>query len=398
MISVAMLSEGWDAKTVTHIMGLRAFTSQLLCEQVVGRGLRRRKYEVNPKTGLFDQDYVNVFGVPFAFLPHEEQENASPKPQSNSQPIAPDPKKKHFEISFPNVDRIQRDIRPHLTLDWNSVGELKIDVTKQPTKAVLAPSIDGVEDESMPHEIPAPEERMQEILFRVAEKLYYELKGRDDTSPTGKLSGNRAVICFQLFRRLNEFVVSGKLEFKGEEGKPRNFLISHNEGKIISHVADSIRMSNLERLEPIFNTEQPILSTSNMERWYTGKPNGLAAKCHINNCVYDSALEQFVAQALDNSDLVESWVKNDHLGFEVKYFHGGVQRRYIPDFLVRLDRDRTLVLEVKGDPMEIDYSKEKYLKEWIEAINTHGGFGRWSCDMYKPGDDLNRILAAHTER
>ena len=109
-------------------------------------------------------------------------------------------------------------------------------------------------------------------------------------------------------------------------------------------------------------------------------------------------LEQSVAQGLDDSDLVESWVKNDHLGFEVKYLHGGVPRRYIPDFLVRLDRDRTLVLEVKGDPMEIDYSKEKYLKEWIEAVNSHGGFGRWSCDMYKPGDDLNRILSTHTER
>src|SRR5207253_3362388 len=47
VISVGMLSEGWDAKTVTHIMGLRAFTSQLLCEQVVGRGLRRTSYEVD---------------------------------------------------------------------------------------------------------------------------------------------------------------------------------------------------------------------------------------------------------------------------------------------------------------------------------------------------------------
>src|SRR6266540_3626345 len=71
VISVGMLSEGWDAKTVTHIMGLRAFTSQLLCEQVVGRGLRRTAYEVNPETGLFEAEYVNIFGVPFSFLPHE---------------------------------------------------------------------------------------------------------------------------------------------------------------------------------------------------------------------------------------------------------------------------------------------------------------------------------------
>ncbi len=398
VISVSMLSEGWDAKTVTHIMGLRAFTSQLLCEQVVGRGLRRTNYEVNPDTGLFDQDFVNVFGVPFSFLPHEEQGYGPPAPPSPKQKIEPESEKKSFEISFPNVERIQRDIRPFLTLDWDSVGKLQIDVSKQPTKAILAPSIDGVEDESMPHEISAPEVRMQRVLFEAAENLYYELSERDDTNSTGKLIGNRAVICYQLFERLREFVDSDKLVFVGAERKPRNFLISNNERKIIGHIADSIRMANLERLAPIFNTEQPILSTGDMERWYTGKPNGLATKCHINRCVYDSALEQSVAQGLDDSDLVESWVKNDHLGFEVKYLHGGVPRRYIPDFLVRLDRDRTLVLEVKGDPMEIDYSKEKYLKEWIEAVNSHGGFGRWSCDMYKPGDDLNRILAAHTER
>ena len=80
VISVGMLSEGWDAKTVTHIMGLRAFTSQLLCEQVVGRGLRRTAYELNPETGLFDPEYVNIFGVPFTFLPHESKEGAIPAP------------------------------------------------------------------------------------------------------------------------------------------------------------------------------------------------------------------------------------------------------------------------------------------------------------------------------
>ena len=192
VISVAMLSEGWDAKTVTHIMGLRAFTSQLLCEQVVGRGLRRTNYEVNPDTGLFDQDFVNVFGVPFAFLPHEEQESASPEPPSPKQKIEPDPEKKSFEISFPNVDRIQRNSRPYLTLDWDSVEKLKIDVSRQPTKAVLAPSIDGVEEESLSHEISAPQERMQQILFRAAENLYYELKGTGTArTPREKLLGNR---------------------------------------------------------------------------------------------------------------------------------------------------------------------------------------------------------------
>jgi type III restriction enzyme len=106
VISVGMLSEGWDAKTVTHIMGLRAFTSQLLCEQVVGRGLRKTSYELNPETGLFDPEYVNIFGVPFTFLPHESTEGAIPAPPKPKTAVEPDPKKARFEIGWPNVIRI----------------------------------------------------------------------------------------------------------------------------------------------------------------------------------------------------------------------------------------------------------------------------------------------------
>jgi type III restriction enzyme len=93
VVSVGMLSEGWDAKTVTHIMGLRAFTSQLLCEQVVGRGLRRTSYELNPETGLFEPEYVNIFGVPFTFLPHESPEGVVPPPPKPRTAIEPDPGK-----------------------------------------------------------------------------------------------------------------------------------------------------------------------------------------------------------------------------------------------------------------------------------------------------------------
>ena len=112
IIAVAMLSEGWDAKTVTHIMGLRAFTSQLLCEQVVGRGLRRTSYEVNPKTGLFDPEYVNIFGVPFTFLPHEGGEDTPPPSPTIKTRIFVDDAKKEHEISWPNVIRINHIYRP----------------------------------------------------------------------------------------------------------------------------------------------------------------------------------------------------------------------------------------------------------------------------------------------
>ena len=102
-----MLSEGWDAKTVTHVMGLRAFTSQLLCEQVVGRGLRRTSYEVDPKTGMFQPEYVNIFGIPFTFLPHESNDDVAPKPPAPKTEIRPLPEKAEFEIAWPNIVRIE---------------------------------------------------------------------------------------------------------------------------------------------------------------------------------------------------------------------------------------------------------------------------------------------------
>ena len=124
VISVGMLSEGWDAKTVTHIMGLRAFTSQLLCEQVVGRGLRRTEYDVDEKSGMFKPEYVNIFGVPFTFLPHESDERTAPKPTALKTPIEPVAEKVAFEIKWPNVVRIEHVYRNRLSLDWERVEPL----------------------------------------------------------------------------------------------------------------------------------------------------------------------------------------------------------------------------------------------------------------------------------
>jgi type III restriction enzyme len=148
VISVGMLSEGWDEKTVTHIMGLRAFTSQLLCEQVVGRGLRRTSYEVNPETGLFQPEYVNIFGVPFTFLPHEGSADAPPPPPATGktriEPLAE--RCAQYEMTWPNVIRIDHEYRPQLTLDPTKVNRLVLDAYQTPMIAELAPMIDGKPD------------------------------------------------------------------------------------------------------------------------------------------------------------------------------------------------------------------------------------------------------------
>ena len=137
-ISVGMLSEGWDAKTVTHIMGLRAFTSQLLCEQVVGRGLRRTSYDLN-SDGRFDPEYVNIFGIPFTFLPHESDESQKPAPPKPKTAIEPVPEKVAFEINWPNIVRIEHVYRPRLNLNWDKVAPLELNASQTAQLAELAP-------------------------------------------------------------------------------------------------------------------------------------------------------------------------------------------------------------------------------------------------------------------
>jgi len=143
VISVGMLSEGWDAKTVTHIMGLRAFSSQLLCEQVVGRGLRRTSYEVNPKTGLFDAEYVNIFGVPFTFLPHESTDGPPPPPPPPKTKIEPVKEKMQYEIRWPNIIRINHSYKPTLKLDMEKVKPIELNAYDTAKLVEMAPIIDG---------------------------------------------------------------------------------------------------------------------------------------------------------------------------------------------------------------------------------------------------------------
>src|ERR1017187_7762629 len=192
VISVGMLSEGWDAKTVTHIMGLRAFTSQLLCEQVVGRGLRRTSYEVDETTGLFRPEYVNIFGVPFTFLPHEGSADAPPPPPATGktriEPVAE--RRAQYEMTWPNVIRIDHEYRPQLTLDPNKVKRLVLDAYQTPMIAELAPMIDGKPDFTKLKEIHLDELarrfRMQRIVFETASEVYDLMAPRSEEGRVGK--------------------------------------------------------------------------------------------------------------------------------------------------------------------------------------------------------------------
>lgn len=171
-----MLSEGWDAKTVTHIMGLRAFSSQLLCEQVVGRGLRRTSYDV-AEDGLFEPEYVNIFGVPFTFLPHEGGEDGPPPPPPKPKTeIKPDKEKIEHVLSFPNVLRIDHVYKPQLTLNIAKVKPLELDPYDSITEAELAAIIAGKPNPAALSEIDLKEIagrlRLQTIIFKIASSIY----------------------------------------------------------------------------------------------------------------------------------------------------------------------------------------------------------------------------------
>src|SRR5205807_1149615 len=196
-----MLSEGWDAKTVTHIMGLRAFTSQLLCEQVVGRGLRRTAYELNPETGLFDAEYVNVFGVPFTFLPHEGGDGPPPPPSPPKTAIQPDTAKVQFEISWPNLIRIDHIYRPRLSLDRQKVKSLELNASHTVRLAELAPILEGKPDVTKIAEIDlerlAREFRTQKIIFEASRDVYEQMQKN--------WTGSKESLVAQLVRLVEQF-------------------------------------------------------------------------------------------------------------------------------------------------------------------------------------------------
>ncbi len=395
VISVGMLSEGWDAKTVTHIMGLRAFSSQLLCEQVVGRGLRRTSYDVEKDTGLFTPEYVNIFGVPFTFLPHEEADGPPPPPPPPKTRIEPVPEKRQFQISWPNILRIDHVYRPVLSLDLSRVDPLELSATNVATIAKMAPILEGKPDLTRLSEIDFNELartlRMQKIAFEVARDQF------DLMQPGWK--GNRESLLAQLVRLVQKFLESDRINIHPEsfarDPLKRRVLLTLSMTKVVQHLWDAIRPQNAESLEAVFDRSQPIRSTGGMPTWYTGKPCHPTSKSHINHCVFDSTWEASEAFVLDHDENVAAWVKNDHLGFEIVYIYNGVVRKFRPDFLIRLANGTMLVLEVKGEDTPQNQTKRRFLDEWVSAVNQHGEFGRWIWDVSRDPSDVADILTKH---
>lgn len=393
VISVGMLSEGWDAKNVTHIMGLRAFSSQLLCEQVVGRGLRRTSYDVG-SGGLFEPEYVNIFGVPFTFLPHEGGTDGPPPPPPPPKTrIEPVKEKAMHEITFPNILRIDHVYKPQLTLEMDKVKTLELDPYDSITEAELAAIIAGKPNPAALTEIDlkeiAEKFRLQSIVFRIASTIYNSEKKPD-------WKGSKESFLIQLIRIIDQFIRSGKIGIKNplfnQDETRKRILIMLNMNKVIQHIWNEIRAVNTTELEPVFDKERPVRSTHDVRAWWTSKPCENFIKSHINFVAVDNKWEFLEARTINDSSRTDSFVKNDHLNFVIYYNYQGVTGRYFPDFIIKLKAGEYLVLETKGQDRDKDKTKRAFLDEWCRAVNQHGGFGKWKWAVSFDPNDLGNII------
>ncbi len=388
VIGVNMLSEGWDAQTVTHILGVRAFTSQLLCEQVVGRGLRRIDY-----SNLSEPDYVTVFGVPFTYLPIEDT-GKPPEPPPPKTKIAPIAERAALEIRWPHVLRVDYKLNYFLELDWNKLKPLELSTEDARTVVEVAPVIDGKPDLTRLTELDlmkfGEEKRFQTLKLQAAVRLREKFKENWEGDPASHVS--------QLLKIIDEFVVSEKLVVKVPKFQHAELLkrivISLNLQKIVDHIGQFIKSSSSENPVAIFDTVRPVRSTATAFVWYTSKPTRPVQKSQISHVVAGSNWEGSMAFEFERDRIpgLVSWVKNDHLGFEIYYTWKGSLHTYFPDFIIKFEGNRHLLLEVKGQKTDQDNAKWSAAEEWVKAVNLNGNFGKWEFKTIERPSDVFEIV------
>jgi type III restriction enzyme len=379
IVSVSMLTEGWDANTVTHIMGVRAFGTQLLCEQVVGRGLRRVSYDVDPKTGHFPVEYADVLGVPFSFA--QQGTATAPKPPPRVIRVRAMEDRAEREIRFPNVEGYRvvfprKPLNPAFTAD----SHLVLTPDDIPTVTQSEPLIgEGITFDLRQD---ADKLRLKSVIFDVAGVLLRE-KFKDED---GNLEVWRYPELVKITERWFAECLDCKGDFRPQFLKWRSLAIRAVE-KIWRAVLPSREgaVSGTETaLLPVLNAYNPSGSTAHVD-FTTSKMTILATrpdKCHLNYVVYDRDWEAGFAERIEGVGEVISYVKNHSLNFEVPYDYKGGTRKYRPDYIVRVANDSgeplNLVVEIKGARDDSDAAKADTMrKAWIPAVNASGQFGRW---------------------
>ena len=402
IVSVGMLTEGWDCNTVTHIIGLRPFMSQLLCEQVVGRGLRRTNYEVGPD-GLLTEETATVFGVPFEIIPFKASPKGQPQPRVKRYHVHALPAKSCYEITFPRVEGYTQAIRNRVTVDWETIAPQVLEPERIPPEVEvkgLHVNDQGRLSLSGPGQIRGitlaefrAKSRIQELVFDLARSLTRNYVAQNQCFvPAHKLFPQLATI---VHRYLNN-----KVTAPPPSDKKDIFLLPYY-NLVVERLLEAIRpdASQGEAPEvPRYETTRGVGSTADVDFW-TSREVREVVKSHLNYMVADTKQwEQSAAYFLDKNESVEAFVKNAGLGFAVPYLHNGQMHDYVPDFVVRLKSDSTrhLILETKGyDPLE--GVKRAAAERWVSAVNADGTFGQWEYAIAKKVSDVPEILKGFSE-
>lgn len=384
IVSVSMLAEGWDANTVTHIVGLRPFGSQLLCEQVVGRALRRKRYTLNEDTQMFAEETAKVFGVPFELIPFKVAPSGPQPPQPDPNHIYSVPEKAAYEIRFPIVTGYHQLGQFDLTVDWDQVSKVTIDPKRIPQLVELTPltTPDGSLAAYGPGEKPVlslkdwrAQFRDQQVAFRIAREVCIRWQA-DNGAP--------AVPAQQLFPRVAfaaKRFLAEKLNCKGDSQPCDVLLVGEYMQASIGALLEATKKGATSSDAEVAIVPQGAAgrgSTLYVD-FHTIKPIYPVSHCHLNAMVADTQKwEQSAGFALDCHPGVLRWVKNDRLGFAIRYRKRGVTTPYIPDFIAVMDSGVHVLLEVKGQENDDADIKARAANRWINAVNNLGTFGQWN--------------------
>jgi type III restriction enzyme len=377
VVSVSMLTEGWDANTVTHVLGVRAFGTQLLCEQVIGRALRRQSYDLNDE-GLFNVEYADVFGIPFDFTAKPVVAPPQP-PRETVQVKAVRPERDALEIKFPRVDGYRVELpeeRLTASFDADSILEL--------TPDLLGPSNtlnSGIIGEGVNLNLDHLEKmRPSSLVFHLTHRLLYT-KWRD--------SGEEPKLhLFGQLKGITKQWLDNCLVCKGGT-YPAQLMYQELADVACNRITRAITQkflgekpikALLDAYNPTGSTSHVRFNTSRAERWETSSKS-----CHVNWVVLDSDWEGEFCRVAESHPKVRAYVKNHNLGLEVPYRYGSETRKYLPDFIALVDDGHGpndplhLVVEIKGYRREDAKEKKATMDTyWVPGVNHLGTYGRWA--------------------
>ena len=390
VVSVSMLTEGWDANTVTHILGVRAFGTQLLCEQVVGRGLRRLSYDLNGDE-LFDVEYAQVMGIPFAFTGGAMA--APPTKPKVATHVHAVPERAELEITFPRVEGFRVELpAENLTAAFDENSRLVLTPREVGPCEVLMQGIVGESITLTPAVIAAF--RPSEISFRLAKHLLYRRFRDEDGFPRQHLFPQIQRIC-------KRWLDEGYLVTQGVPvGAVLYLEIADTVTELIANAI--VKSTGEDRpCHAVLDPYQPTGSTASVN-FQTTKPVWTTdhRRSHVSHVVLDSDWEGELARVLEAHPQVLSYAKNQGMQFEVPYRIGRGVRRYSPDFLVRANiggEILNLVLETKGyRGLDAQLKADAMHSLWVPGVNSLGGYGRWAFaefrQVYAIQEEFGRLL------